>query len=610
MCGIAGIVARNGRIDLDQRIKAMTDAVRHRGPDGEGFHRSGRVAFGHRRLAIVDLSPAGRQPMASADGRHTITYNGEIYNFIELRRELEGLGHRFRTRTDTEVLLAAYAAWGTDCLSRLNGMWSFALHDQEKGLIFAARDRFGEKPFHYAQTGDLFAFGSEIRQLLPLLPAVSANPEVVSEYLLAGVPLRADESFFAGVAKLPAGHFLIYDLESDRLAVHRYYSLADRLAGVEERDGPEAVAAFRALFEDSIRLRLRSDVRVGTCLSGGLDSSSVSLLAARLHGAESTTPFSAITAISEDPANSEEDYAGTVVRAGGLDWIRTRPLYADFRDTLGSVVEQQEEPFTSPSVCMQSFVMRAARENGVVVLLDGQGADETLLGYERYYCAYALAIWRRQGAREAVRWQRQMMRNNADMTGLRFAALALRDLSPALRYLHYLGRARHLSPRPPMPDWVRRYARACLDLRSLQTLEVETTGLPPLLRFEDKNAMAHSIETRLPFLDHRLVEHCIALGWNLKMHDGWSKWVVRRSMQDVLPDSIAWRRNKIGFAAPDGLWLSRHAEIMARTVEGSALVARFCNPDRLRDGYRRLDRAGRWRLFCLALWAERFGVAA
>lgn len=610
MCGIAGIVARTGKLDIERRIKEMTDSVRHRGPDDEGFHISGRVAFGHRRLAIVDLSPAGHQPMPSADGRHVVTYNGEIYNFVEVRAELEALGHRFRSHSDTEVLLAAYAAWGPDCLSRLNGMWSFALHDLDRGIIFAARDRFGEKPFHYIDNADCFAFGSEIRQLLPLLGSVTANPSVVSDYLLGGVPLQLADTFFSGVHNLAAGHYLIYDLNSDRVTIHRYYNLAERLAGVEERTGPEAVADFRRYFEDSIRLRMRSDVQVGTCLSGGLDSSSVSLVAARMHAAQSQSPFSAITAISEDPSISEEAYAGEVVQAGRLNWIKTRPSYDDFREALPRIMRQQEEPFTSPSVCMQSFVMQAARENGVIVLLDGQGADETLLGYERYYCAYALAIWRQQGTLEAVRWQRQVLQNNTSMSSLRFAALVARDLSPALRYLHYLARARHLSPRPPLPEWVRQFARACVDLRRLQVLEVETTGLPPLLRFEDKNAMAHSIETRLPFLDHRLVEHCISLAWNLKMNDGWSKWVVRRAMSDVLPENIAWRRNKLGFAAPEQLWLSQHAEVMARAVERSALLKRFCNTDRLREGFGRLDRGSQWRLFSLALWEEQFGVAA
>jgi len=370
------------------------------------------------------------------------------------------------------------------------------------------------------------------------------------------------------------------------------------------------VQDFRDTFEDSIRLRLRSDVQVGTCLSGGLDSSSVSLIAARQHAAASANPFSAITAVSEDPARSEEHYAEQVVRAGRLNWIKTRPVYEDFCDALPRVVRQQEEPFTSPSICMQSFVMQAARENGVTVLLDGQGADEILLGYERYYYAYALAVWRQVGVMETLRWHSQVKQNNSDMTSLRFLALAMRDLSPSLRYLHYLTRARYLSSRPSMPEWMRQYARACVDLRSLQMLEVEITGLPPLLRFEDKNAMAHSIETRLPFLDHRLVERCISLGWNLKMRDGWSKWVVRQSMNDVLPHDIAWRRNKIGFAAPDQLWLTRHAKTMARTVEGSALIARFCNIDAVRKGFLSLDLASQWRLFCTALWEEQFGVVA
>lgn len=605
MCGIAGIIALNGKLDLRARIRAMTDAVRHRGPDGEGHHIDGRVALGHRRLAILDLSAAGHQPMASTDGWRLITFNGEIYNFLELRAELEALGHRFRSRTDTEVLLAAYAEWGTECLSRLNGMWSFVIHDRKRDIVFAARDRFGEKPFYYVRTDDAFAFGSEIRQLLPFLGGVRANASIISEFLLTGTLVQSDETFFDGVKSLPPAHCLTYDLKTDALSICCYYDLAQRVADPADS---EPIESFRQLFEESIRLRLRSDVRVGTCLSGGLDSSSVSLLAARMHHAAGGSPFGAITAISEDEANSEEGYAAEVVQAGGLNWVKTKPTYEALNELLPIVVRHQEEPFPSPSICMQAAVMQAAQRAGMVVLLDGQGADESLLGYSRYYAACSMALWRRLGTLQTFAWMNQVTRNNALVGPLHLAALVVRDLVPQARYYQYLLRARHLTSRPSMPDWLGRMAQGCFDLRALQVLEVTKTGLPALLRYEDKNAMAFGIETRLPFLDHRLVEHCIALDPRLKMKDGWTKWVLRKAMDDVLPPDIAWRRNKIAFEAPESIWLARHADVMARAVLDSPLLARFCNRKGLTDRYARLDRRSQWRLYSLALWEEEFGV--
>ncbi|WP_207485297.1 asparagine synthase (glutamine-hydrolyzing) [Arenibaculum pallidiluteum] len=608
MCGIAGIVARHGGLEVGRLIREMTTRVRHRGPDDEGWLVEGRVALGHRRLAILDLSAAGHQPMTSADGRFAITYNGEIYNFIELRSELEAMGHRFRTGTDTEVVLTAFAAWGPECLARLNGMWSFAIHDRLRRTIFASRDRFGEKPFYYVRTEACFAFGSEIRQLLPLLPSTRANAALVADFLLTGSPAQSTETFFEGVSSLAAGHFLVYDIKADRCAHGRYYSLAERLAAADPSPAEEPVAALRRTFEDAVRLRLRSDVQVGACLSGGLDSSSISLIAAR-QNARAGARFNAVTAISEDPRNNEETYAAEVVKAGDLRWITTRPGYDDFRALLPHVVEHQEEPFPGPSICMQAFVMRAARENGVVVLLDGQGGDETLLGYERYCSPYCYALWREKGILEAIRGAREAIRNTAGMSAWRLIAQSLLWFVPAARYRYFIRRGRYLSPRPALPGWVGSFARSCLDVRALQILEMEATGLPALLRYEDKNSMAYSVEARLPFLDHRLVEQCISLEPQLKMQGGWTKWVLRRAMADLLPEGIAWRRNKIGFAAPTDLWLARHRDVMARAVTTSPLIARFCDQSRLTHQFGALDRDSQWRLYSLALWEERFSVA-
>ena len=548
--------------------------------------------------------------MAAEEGRYVIVYNGEIYNFIELRSELRSLGYSFRTGTDTEVILAAFATWGENCLSRFNGMWAFAIYDRLGGRLFAARDRFGIKPFYYIATEKCFAFGSELRQLLPFLASVRADPTTVSDFLLVGDPVPSTQTFFENVYSLRPGHYLVYDLDTDQCRVDRYYSLSERLKRANGLSDAEVSRDFRDAFEDAVRLRLRSDVPVGTCLSGGLDSSSVALVAAQMHREVSNSPFRAITAISEDPRNSEERYAEEVVQAGALHWIKVRPSYEDFRATLPHVVQHQEEPFASPSICMQAFVMRAARENGIVVLLDGQGGDETLLGYDRYYAAYFVDLWRRAGTREAARWMRQAFESNTSMNVWRLGGYLLFGLVPRARYLYYLRRSRYLASRPPWPQWLGPLAQAYLEPRSLQVLEMDTTSLPPLLRYEDKNSMAFSIEARLPFLDYRLVERSVSLPPRLKMHEGWTKWMLRNAMSDVLPENIAWRRNKIGFAAPEQLWLARHHDTMAQKVLQSPLIRCFCDIDRLRLQYRALDLKSQWRLYSVALWEEQFSVQA
>jgi asparagine synthase (glutamine-hydrolysing) len=319
-------------------------------------------------------------------------------------------------------------------------------------------------------------------------------------------------------------------------------------------------------------------------------------------------PLTAITAISDDPHNSEEPYAQRVVEAGALDWIRIRPSYEDFCSLLPHVVTHQEEPFGSPSVCMGAFVFRAAREHGVTVLLDGQGADETLLGYERYYPAYALALWREGGVGRALQGVHASVRTNANLPAWRLTAYMMFGLIPEARYLYHFWQNRFLSPSPPLPNWLREFASASWNLRALQVFEVETAGLPPLLRFEDKNSMTYGIETRLPFLDYRLVEKAIALSTEMKIRNGWTKYILRQGMSDVLPPDIAWRRNKLGFDAPTEIWLSRHQETMLAQVQQSSLLRRMCNQQRLTRIYCHLDRNTQWRLYSLALWEQAFGV--
>jgi asparagine synthase (glutamine-hydrolysing) len=603
VCGIFGLISKIGPVEADQ-VGRLTDLVAHRGPDGRGVRVSGNVGLGHRRLAIIDLSEDGAQPMRDTRYPIWITYNGEIYNYLELRSELEALGFVFQTSSDTEVLLSAYVCWGEKCLERFNGMWSFAIHDERDNTLFCARDRFGVKPFYYVNTPAAFAFGSEIRQLLPLLGRPVADDDLVNDFLVCGLTDHTNRTFFRGVEKLAPGHLLRANVSTGQIKVHRYYSLVPSSTGVNDERAP---GLLRDLLDDSTRLRLRSDVRVGTCLSGGLDSSSVATLAAMLHSQNSSEAFFAITAVSQQASNNEEKSAVKVVERCRLNWIRTQPTYEDFAATVETLIDAQEEPFGGPSIMMQYDVMKTARANGVIVLLDGQGGDETLLGYERYYAAWLLDHLRHDGVRGFVSAFRAATAVNTNIPPRRLAMFLVGASSAAIRGLAYRWRYGFLK-KPYLPESLRRFARNTRDASAMQVLEITETNLPMLLRFEDKNSMRFGIETRLPFLDYRLVEFALSLSTRVKLNKGWTKWPLRAAMQNILPADICWRKDKIGFAAPDQLWLSRHTPIMYAKVIGSSLVAQYADMKALKTRFYQLDLGMRWRLYCVALWGERFQV--
>jgi asparagine synthase (glutamine-hydrolysing) len=601
VCGLFALVSKIVSVDAS-RVDQLTDLVAHRGPDGRGVRVSGNVGLGHRRLAIIDLTDDGAQPMRDRQHPIWITYNGEIYNYLELRAELEALGYAFYTASDTEVLLAAYVCWGEKCLDRFNGMWSFAIHDERTHTLFCARDRFGVKPFYYVNTDEVFSFGSEIRQLLPLVGHAVAEDEMVSDFLICGLSDHTSRTFFRGVEKLPPGHLLRVDVSTGRLELERYYSLEAR----PRKDSVEAAAQLvHDILDDAVRLRLRSDVRVGTCLSGGLDSSSVATLAAKRHAETSGEAFYAITAVSQQESNNEEKYAAEVADNVRFNWVRTEPTYEQFASTAETLMEVQEEPFAGPSIMMQYEVMRTARSRGVTVLLDGQGGDETLLGYYRYYPAWLLDHLRTGGIPGFLTAFAAAMK--AGMPPRRLLTYLFGVSLAGLRETAYRWQYGFLK-RPDLPAPLRRFASSVWDPRAMQILEITETNLPMLLRFEDKNSMRFGIETRLPFLDYRFVEFALGLPTRIKLNQGWSKWPLRVAMQSELPQSICWRKDKIGFAAPDQLWLNRHSSLMYAKVADNALLERYVDMRLLKKRFNRLDLGMRWRLYCVALWGEIFRI--
>ena len=606
MCGIAGFINKDGSPASERDLVAMCDAIVHRGPDDGGTLVEGEVGLGSRRLAIIDLSPAGHMPMESADRTLVVVYNGEIYNHEELRSELGALGHSFRSRTDTEVILAAYAQWGEECLSRFNGMWGFALLDRSRSKLFCARDRFGVKPFHYFDGPRRFAFASEIKQLRPQLESRRAERDLVIDFLLtSSTDFDQERSFFAGIRKLPAGHCLTYDFRRGRHQVRRWYE--PRRIDLGNATIEELQIEFESRFANSIELRLRSDVRVGTCLSGGLDSSVIAAFASELHSRRGAVErFKAVTAVSVDAPLDESGYAKQVVDRCGLDWVRTRPTHADFAEHLERVMVAQEEPFPTPSMILQYFVMKAAKEAGITVLLDGQGGDELLLGYPIHRGQHLRWVLRHRGPAAAL-IEFARLRRAGTVSSVSLLKYMIGSGSPSRRAAYFARRHRHLKRTVPVPSLAAVDGGLC-DLESAQRQDVFRNVLPQLLRFEDRNSMAWSVESRLPFLDYRVVELCLSMPVEAKIHDGWSKYVLRRVAARRLPRSIAWRRSKFGFEAPDDAWLDPHREEMRRAVLSSGLLREVAEPSILPAAFDRLDQRSRWRLYCCALWEKLHGV--
>lgn len=604
MCGIFGLINKVGNADGDV-VARMTKLVAHRGPDGQGVLVRGNVGLGHRRLAVIDLSKEGAQPMRDATHPVWIVFNGEIYNYRELRSQLERGGYTFHSSTDTEVLLSAYLEWGADCLQYFNGMWSFAIYDERCSTIFCARDRFGVKPFYFADTQGALVFGSEIRQLLPFLDRRVSDRELVKDFLVTGLTDHTNRTFFSGIQKLEPGHLLQISSLSGEFSVSKFYRPQLRLESPITSN--DAALKVRALLEDAVRLRLRSDIRVGSCLSGGLDSSALTALGSKNQSGDNAQPFYSITATSDYHPN-EEYFAGLLSHQFELEWRTIKPSYDDFSSNLDGLIEAQEEPFAGPSVMMQYLVMRQAQKDGTSVLLDGQGADEVFLGYNRYLPMWLVWLLSREGFVSFLRAIRSVLKAPSIVTTRDLLVYSLGGSSVTIRELFYRVRYPFLKDKK-LPDVLTVLTRSRRDPLKVQNIELNFTSLPMLLRFEDKNSMRFSVETRLPFLDFRLVEFALSLPVTAKISKGWLKWPLRNAMQDILPGEVRWRRDKIGFAAPEESWLIQHGDKMRTAILRSQFVQHFVDMEVLDRKFSSVDRRMKWRLYCLALWAEKFQVA-
>lgn len=601
MCGIAGQFMLSSLPPDESLLSAMSASLAHRGPDGEGFSIDDRVGLAHRRLSIIDLTEEGAQPMANEDGSLRLVFNGEIYNYVELRDELAALGHRFRSATDTEVILHAYEEWGRDCLQRFNGMWAFALWDAGADELFCARDRLGVKPFYYVAADGSFLFASEIKALL-VHPDVGRQPNdrALMTFLAWGVADHNDETMFSGVLQLPPAHALV--VRPGGIGEPFRYWDVDVNGEAASAPGTDEAAreGLRNLLTDAVRLRLRADVPVGTCLSGGIDSSTLTVLINDLLRTEAPASVGSrqntFSVCFDDPRFSESRFMDVVVEATGVSSHRTSPDPARLWEDIGDLLYAQDEPFASLSIYAQYCVMRLARDS-VKVVLDGQGADEQLGGYIAYQTSYIRGLLREGHPwRAALELAGSMRHHRGFFSWALRQAVVRKDRRDLLR---------------GEPPEVLRYQGSLAEVLKRETV---ATNLPLLLHWEDRNSMAFSIESRVPFLDYRLVEYLAALPLDQKIRRGVTKYVLRGAIRGLVPDAIRCRMDKMGFVTPEEIWMKD--ELRPRILDLFASQAFRTRPywdaEAVAANYRDFLEGKApysteiWRIVCAELWLRKF----
>lgn len=613
MCGIAGIWRKAGKINPSEIIQ-MSELIVHRGPDdvghvlidthgilpmvhfveAKGLSEGYDLTLANRRLSIIDLSPGGHQPMTK-DGC-TLICNGEIYNYIELRAELCEKGHVFLSTSDTEVLLHAYLQWGRDCLSHLNGMFAFAIWDGQRKVLFCARDRLGIKPFYYYLSPNEFIFASEIKSILTVLQCKpDVNEGLVYDFLSMGWLDHTEETFFEGILRLPPGSYMLIGRE--RTEIVKYWDLDSQEPGDAPLD--ENAERFRELFTDSIRLQMRSDVTVGCCLSGGMDSTAVVSVAAP----QSFYRMRTFTARFSGDSMDEWPYVQAVASQVPIDTVSVFIEPEGFWESLPDILWTQEEPFIGPGIYAQYILMRTIRSHGVPVILDGQGGDELLCGYAKYFYFSLREMWEKSQIGNL---------SLALVLALRNGGAHLLQFDAARRYLpQWLN---HPAGQWLRPEFVRQHSdRPTINLKGdvkfQQILDIKNYTLPVLLRYEDKNSMAHSIESRVPFLDHRLVEFTVSLPTEHKMYGAQAKQVMRYALANIMPPEVLRRRTKIGFGGSFSSWIPELSPLFKQWLDSDHLaVDRYIKRDALRIQFQNRNP----KLFCsliLDKWFKRFEYA-
>ncbi|QQG49794.1 MAG: asparagine synthase (glutamine-hydrolyzing) [Candidatus Berkelbacteria bacterium] len=621
MCGIAGVLDLRGKKVLAAEIGEMIETIVHRGPDDHGTYLDEEVAFAHRRLSIIDLTSAGHQPMKTTDGSVVVSFNGEIYNYRELMSELKSKGHTFASESDTEVILKAYQEYGLECFKHFNGMWALSIWDKKKRRLVLSRDRMGVKPLYWASDNGRLLFASEIKAILPVLGKGSRpNKARLFDYLFYGFLDHTTETMFEGINQLKGGEYLV--AEGGKYKIKSYWELP-RPAAVPSTD---PVEQFEALLTDSVRLRLRSDVPVGSCLSGGLDSSAIVGLANKFLRQEDGKSIGQAQQVFSSCFDvkrfDERQFIDQVVAATGVEAHQTFLQPQEVLDLAEKVTWHQDEPFGSTSIFAQWKVFELAKKAKMKVMLDGQGADELLAGYHGYFGSYFFQLFRElhwlELGRELAAFKH--LHPSSLVDALRsFAVLLLPR--PVVRSVASLPSVNN-SPvfrREFFKDQFhglevpRRYENAFTNYLAHLFREL---SLPALLHYEDRNSMAFSIESRVPFLDYRLVEYAFSLPDHYKIERGTTKAILRKAIKGAVPEAIRTRQDKMGFVTPESVWFR---EELARSMrqffkQKQLMIWEYAEPTALRA---LLDehQAGKkdhsrtiWRWYNAEIWLRRFFV--
>jgi len=636
MCGIAGIILKQrSGIDLPEKIATMTNAISHRGPDGEGFLIAGEnaaipcfntlqqnyqrkdlnyipktnlnnadqnsfLAFGHRRLSIIDLSETGHQPMCSKNEKHWIVFNGEIYNYIEVREELKKLGHIFISESDTEVILQAYKQWGNTCVERFNGMWAFCIYDAEKQICFASRDRFGVKPFYYANTNTVFCFASEQKAFVKagfIVPKI--DPNALHNYLVNGLLETSTTNFFEGISELMPGNNLVFDLRNHDIKTSSYYHLKDHINLKNDHlNEKELIEKVSFAFENSVKLRLRSDVEVGTCLSGGIDSSALAVSISEI----TKQPLYCFTSVFRNNPINEEHFADSVAKKIKAKHFKTEPTLEGFLKEADDLIYSQDVPIWDTSTYAQYKVMQLAKQNNIKVVLDGQGADELFAGYHHHFLA---------------KWNNLFAQGNYRLA-MNEISLSKKTITNPLQF--------YLKEKVKQKNYLnKKHFRSFFKTEFLNSSEIKNpsvyfdsvneqlvddiynTRLKSFLKCEDRCGMWHSVESRTPFADDvELINLLFSFNGNKKIKEGVSKHLLREAVKDKLPQEIYTRYDKKGFETPMNQWMKKMRPQILSEIK--AVNFEFVNYKDLEstDAENNFHNKLLFKLFVLSRWQKLF----
>ena len=622
MCGIAGILLADQGSEVFQtadmltHLKKMTTGIAHRGPDGEGLWSNDKknVFLGHRRLAVIDLSDAAAQPM-HYQHRYRIVHNGEIYNYVEIRAHLLQKGYTFKSKSDTEVIAAAYDYWSENCVLQFDGMFAFVIWDELEQTLFAARDRFGEKPFYYYEDERHFIFASEMKALWAVGVEKCMDEKMMLNYLALGHvqnSLDKEQTFFKQIYSLPPAHFIKFNRKAFSLKLQSYWKLNKEIK--IDISAADAIERFTELFETSVKRRLRSDVTTGTSLSGGLDSSSIISAITDLQSNRPDRQLKTFSAVFPGFEKDESAKINSIAGYAGIKNFKTIPdvdgLIRDFE----KLCYHQEEPFQSSGIYAQYKVFELAKKEQVTVLLDGQGADEILAGYPRYIHWYIQEVLSRHKLGAAEKEKKLLLKNkysfNWNLKNI-LAAFLPSHAAIQLEKNEYRKIIRHPHIHPDFiksligHEWEGIHKPIVTKLNDILHFNTIEMGLEELLRFADRNSMAHSREVRLPFLYHELVEFIFSLPSRLKIHNGYTKWLLRQAMDNKLPAEIVWDTEKTGFEPPQQSWMENPVlqdyihEARRKLVNANILSQKILDK-KIEPGAAYSDNNFDWRYLCAA----------